>query len=123
MASRVPISILSLSQNRSVVRLIGDYIHSYGYTIGGILEASPFSTSDLALALRLLEPRPQVVLVGKGYSEDVTDQVRDVFSQYAREVGTKDGAVIKISAKVFDEVGKDGIPKWVLGQLQSSFGQ
>ena len=81
-----------------------------------------FSTTDLSLALKVLEPRPQVVLVGRGYSEEVTDEVRKVFKDYVNDIGVDKGTVIKITSKVFDEVGKDGIPKWVLGQLKEYFG-
>jgi len=87
------------------------------------LESSPFSAKDLGVALRVLEPRPQVVLVGRGYSADETAETRNCFSEYLKDVGIEKGMVIKITPEVFDEVGKDGIPKWVLKELKSYFGE
>ncbi|KAI0474232.1 hypothetical protein F4859DRAFT_521957 [Xylaria cf. heliscus] len=107
---RAPISVLSLSQNRTVVRAIHDHIVPRGFTIGGILESNPFSSNELTLALKLLEPRPQVILVGRGYTEDETSLVRQVFANYMADVGIEKGTVIKITSKVFNEVKKDGVP-------------
>jgi hypothetical protein len=118
MAPRRALSILSPSQNHAVVRTVDDYIRPHGYAIGETLESDPFSAQGLALALRVLEPRPQVVLVGRGYPEDETTQARKIFAEYMKEVGVDKGTVIKITPKVFDEVGKEGVPKWVLQQLK-----
>jgi hypothetical protein len=57
MAPRRALSILSLSQNRMVVRAVDNHIRPHGYSIGGILESDPFFAQDLVLALRVLEPR------------------------------------------------------------------
>ncbi|KAJ8110869.1 hypothetical protein ONZ43_g5762 [Nemania bipapillata] len=110
---RAPISVLSLSQNRTFVRAIHEHIEPRGFAIGNILESSPFSSNELTLALKVLEPRPQVVLVGRGYSEDETSIARQVFADYAADVGIEKGTVIKITSEVFNEVGKDGVPAQV----------
>ncbi|KAI0202603.1 hypothetical protein F4808DRAFT_420730 [Astrocystis sublimbata] len=121
MAQHTPISVLSLSQNRAVVRAIHDHISPLGFKIGGILESNPFSTNELALALRVIEPRPQAIIVGRGYSDEETSSARQVLSQYMRDAGIENGTVIKITSQVFEEFGKEGVPKWVLGQLESFF--
>ncbi|KAF4468526.1 hypothetical protein FALBO_4581 [Fusarium albosuccineum] len=121
MASGNRISVLSLSQNRAVVRTIDDHITPHGYGIGGVLEADPFSAHDLAVALRVLEPRPRAVVVGRGYTEEEADEVRKAFAEYSKDVGLDAGTVIKITDEVFDKVGKEGVPKWVLEQLQDYF--
>ncbi|KAM5341393.1 hypothetical protein ACJ41O_014424 [Fusarium nematophilum] len=114
MATGKPISVLSLSQNRAVVRSIDDHITPHGYGIGGILESDPFSTHDLAVALRVLEPRPRAVVVGRGYTEEEADEVPKAFAEYSKDVGLDTGVVvIKITDEVFDKVGKEGVPKWV----------
>jgi hypothetical protein len=121
MSPPTPISILSLSQNRAIVRAIQEHIKPHGYNIGGILESDPFSKSELALALRVLEPRPAAVVIGRAYSEEETADAREVFSEYLKEVGIEQGTVIKITSQVFEEVGKEGVPKWVLEQLEEFF--
>ena len=92
---------------------IHDHIYPHGYSIGGILESDPFSTKDLALALRA---------IGRGYSNQETDKVRAVFAEYVQDVGADTGTVIKITNEVFDEVGKEGVPNWVLQQLETFLG-
>ncbi|KAF2965029.1 hypothetical protein GQX73_g8536 [Xylaria multiplex] len=106
-ALHAPIPVLSLSQNRTIVRAIHEHIAPHGFKIGGILELTPFSSDQLTLALKVLEPRPQVVLVGRGYSEDETSIARQVFGNYMGDVGIEKGTVIKITNEVFNEVGKD----------------
>ena len=52
----------------------------------------PLSPKDLTLALRVLEPRPYAVLVGKGYSEEEeTTETRNVLAEYLKELGVDDG--------------------------------
>ncbi|KAF4478556.1 hypothetical protein FAGAP_12342 [Fusarium agapanthi] len=121
MATARAISVLSLSQNRAVVRSIHVHIEPHGYGIGGILESDPFSVYDLGVALRVLEPRPKAIVVGRGYTEEEANEVRKAFVEYHKDVDLDAGVVIKITDEVFDEVGKEGIPKWVLEQLQAYF--
>ncbi|EUC40778.1 hypothetical protein COCMIDRAFT_107890 [Bipolaris oryzae ATCC 44560] len=118
-----PISILSISQNRAVVRTIHDYVKSHGYVIAGILESDPFSADDFSLALRILEPAPRAVVIGRGYSGEEATESRKIYSEFAKSVGVKDGIVIKITDEVCDKVGREGIPAWVLKELQTHFGK
>jgi hypothetical protein len=81
MSTPAPISIFSLSQSRVVVRTIHEYINPHDYGIGGILESDPFSKSELALALRVLDhPPPRS-----------SAETRKVFSQSLSEVGLEKG--------------------------------
>ncbi|KAJ3577130.1 hypothetical protein NPX13_g3437 [Xylaria arbuscula] len=118
--SRPPRSLLIVAP-ASAVRAIHENIAPHGFTIGGILESDPFSSSELTLALKVLEPRPQVILVGRGYSEDETSTARQVLINYMADVGIEKGTVVKITSEVFDEVGKEGVPGWVLKQLEGFF--
>ncbi|KAJ8131660.1 hypothetical protein O1611_g1964 [Lasiodiplodia mahajangana] len=122
MAQRTPITVLSLSQDRAFVRDIHNHICLHGFNIGGILESRPFSEGELARALRLLEPRPQALLIDRGYNEIETSIAWAVFSLHMRKVGIEKGKVIKITPEIFAEVGKEGVPKWMLDQLEDCFG-
>ena len=59
--------------------------------------------------------------MGRGYSEEEADDARAVFKEYMNETGVSDRTVVKISQKVFDEVGKDGISSWVRKKLEEHF--
>ena len=118
-------SVLSVNQDRNVMRTADTHIKPHGYTIGGILEwnsSQEFHLKHLAIALRVLEPRPQALLIGLGYSEAEHAFARKIFNEYMKEVGLTKGKVIKITEKDFKEVGKFGVPDWVLGQLKDFFG-
>ncbi|KAF5675406.1 hypothetical protein FCIRC_7390 [Fusarium circinatum] len=121
MATARAILVLSLSQNRAVVRSIYVHIEPYGYGIGSILESDPFLVYDLGVALRVLEPCPKAIVVGRGYTEEEANEVRKAFAEYHKDVDLDAGVVIKITDEVSDEVGKEGIAKWVLEQLQAYF--
>ncbi|CAN9395467.1 unnamed protein product [Alternaria alternata] len=120
-----PIAILSLSRNRAVVRTIHEYVQPRGYIVGGVLDSKPFSAQELALALRVLEPRPQVLCIGRGYSEDDTSEARKIFHDYLKEVDidVEKATVIKITNEVFDAIGKEKIPEWVSERLDEFFGK
>ena len=115
------IPILTLSQNREMARNIAKSIATCNFSVNGILEMDPYSSRDLALTLRVLEPRPLAVIMGRGYTEEEAEKARTVFKDYMNETGTEKGTVVKISQKVFDEVGKDGVSSWVLKQLEVQF--
>ncbi len=99
---------MSLSGNRTIVKTIHKYIQPHVYLIGGILESDPFSASELSLALRVLEPRPQVLLVDRGCSDAETDEARKIFAEYMKDIDVGSGIVFKITSKVFNEVDKEG---------------
>lgn len=69
----------------------------------------------------MLELPPLAVIMGRGYSAEEAEKARTVFRNYMKETGVEDGTVVKISQKVFDEVGKDGISSWVQKQLEAHF--
>ena len=115
------IPILTLSQNREIARNIAKAIAPRNFSVNGILEMDPYSSRDLGLTLRVLEPRPLAVIMGRGYSDEEAEQAQTVFKDYMNETGVEDGTVVKISQKVFDEVGKDGISSWVQKQLEAQF--
>jgi len=38
-----------------------------------------------------------------------------------REVGIKDGKYIRISPGIVNKVGRDGVAKWIIGELEAHF--
>lgn len=115
------IPILSLSQNRKIALDIAKAIAPHNFSVNGIFAMDPYSSRDLALTLRVLELRPRAVIMGRGYTEEEAEQARTVIKEYMNETGVSDGTLIKISQKVFDEVGSGGIASWVQKQLEAHF--
>lgn len=62
-----------------------------------MLESDPFSASKLELVLRVVEPKPQVVLVDRGYSDDEAAETKKVFAEFAKSEGINMGTVVKIT--------------------------
>jgi hypothetical protein len=60
-----------------------------------------------------------VLLIGRGYSGEEKEEARIVLTDYMEEIGVPDGIVVKISQKVFDEVGCEGVLGSVKEQLEA----
>ncbi|KAI0099730.1 hypothetical protein GGR51DRAFT_564772 [Nemania sp. FL0031] len=104
MAERTPITVLFLSQNRSFVRDIDKCISRDGFKIGGVLESDPFSESELEVALRVIEPRPRVLFVGREYTKEEREIADKIFYEYKKEVGVE-GHLVKINSKDIEDHG------------------
>lgn len=74
--------------------------------------------NSLALALRVLEPRPQALLIGGGYSHAEVADAQVVFREFADEVGVFDGTVVVVRQSV---ANRDGVAMWVIGELRGHF--
>jgi hypothetical protein len=72
-----------------------------------VLESDPFSASKLELVLRVVEPKPQVALIDRGYSDNEAAETKKVIAEFAKVEGIDMGTVVEITDQVFDEVGKD----------------
>ena len=118
MSSQPPTPILALGKHRAIAKAIGDVLVAHGFPMNGILITQPYSSASLALALRVLEPRPQALLIGGGYSDDEVADAHAVFDQYADEVGVFDGTVVVVRQGVSMS---DGVATWVVGELKTHF--
>lgn len=77
-------------------------------TSAGILESGPFSESELALALRVLEPPPACRAPRPRLHRGRDGRDAQGFRSLLEESGLERGTVIKITSEVFDTVGKEG---------------
>ena len=80
-----------------------------------------WSDSELALALRVLEPPPQALLIGGGYTDEDADKAQAVFDEYTKEMGISNGRLVRVEPGVVERVGPNGVAGWVLEQLQGHF--
>ena len=80
-----------------------------------------WSDSELAVALRVLEPQPQALLIGGGYTDEEADKAQAVFDEYTKETGISNGKLVRVAPGVVEKVGPKGVAGWVLEQLQGHF--
>lgn len=118
MSSRLLIPILALGKHRDIAKAIGNVLVAQGFPINGILTTQLCSSASLALALRVLEPRPQALLIGGGYSDAEAADAHAVFYEYANEVGMLEGTVVVVRHGV---AMRDGVAMWVIGELKAHF--
>ena len=102
MSSPPPIPILALSKHRDIVKAIGNVLTAHAFSI----------------ALRVLEPRPQALLIGGGYTDAEVADAQVVFHAYTEEVGIFKGTVVAVRQGV---VRRDGVAMWVIGELKAHF--
>ena len=82
---------------------------------------NPWSDSELASALRVLEPRPQVLLLGGGYADEDAGKAQAVFDEYTKEMDIPNGKLVRVAPGVVEKVGPKGVAGWILEQLQGHF--
>lgn len=118
MATVIP--ILTLGRHREIAQSVAKVLQPHGFSVNGILSLENYSSTDLALALRVLEPRPQALLIG-GYTDEEAEQGRTVFDEYMKETGVSGGTVVKVGPGVLDKLGREGVGNWVKEQLEGHF--
>ena len=65
------------------------------FSVSGILASHPYDLGELQLSLRVLDPRPQAIIMGERYTEDDAKQARTVKQEYPSETNGQDGTLLK----------------------------
>ncbi|KAK3174102.1 hypothetical protein OEA41_001346 [Lepraria neglecta] len=81
------IPILTLGRHRPIAQTIAAVLAPHGFSVNGILDIDPYTSKELAGGLRVLEPRPQALLIGGGYTDQEAGQAEIVFDEYKKDVG------------------------------------
>ena len=84
--SLTQIPVMTMGKRRDLATRIGKLLLSHGYLNNGVISLPQYDNADLALALRVPEPRPQALMVGGGYTDEEAEQARGVFEAYQKEV-------------------------------------
>ena len=121
MAPAPQVPCLTLGRHREIAKNVADFLAPHGFSVNGILSMNKWSPSDLAVALRVLEPSPQALLIGGGYSDEEAANARAAFDAYMKELDIPNGKVVRVDPGVIDKVGPKGVAAWVLEQLQAHF--
>ena len=121
MASLPTIPCLTIGRHRDIARNVASVLAPHGFSVNGILSMHTWSDSELALALRVLEPPPQALLIGGGYTDEDADKAQAVFDEYTKEMGISNGRLVRVEPGVVERVGPKGVAGWVLEQLQGHF--
>ena len=121
MASLPTVPCLTIGRHRDIARSVASVLAPHGFSVNGILSMNPWSDSELALVLRVLEPRPQALLLGGGYSDEDAENAQAVFDEYKKEMDIPNGKLVRVAPGVVEKVGPKGVAGWVLEQLQGHF--
>ena len=120
MASLPTVPCLTIGHHRDIARSVASVLAPHGFSVNGILSMNPWSDFELALALRVLEPRPQVLL-GGGYSDEDAEKAQAMFDEYTKEMDIANGKLVRVAPGVVEKVGPKGVAGWILEQLQGHF--
>ncbi|MCJ1457105.1 hypothetical protein MMC28_007471 [Mycoblastus sanguinarius] len=105
------IPILTIGKHRDIGQEVGRVLAPHGFSVNGILSMQTYSPTELALVLRVLEPRPQALLIGGGYSDAEAEQAEVAFNDYRKEVGVSDGKFVRVGPGKLSELGREGVGK------------
>jgi hypothetical protein len=97
------ISIFAVGQSRANAEAISGII-THPYHLSGILDTvSPppynFTPENLALALRVLHPRPRAIIVGEAISASDSAGAVRVWKEYVAECDIERALLIDVSAE------------------------
>jgi len=97
------ISIFAVGQSRVNAEAISG-IFKHPYHLSGILDAvsAPpynFTPENLALALRVLHPRPRAIIVGEAISASDSAAAVKVWKEYVVECGIEGTLLIDVSGR------------------------
>ena len=121
MASLPTVPCLTIGRHRDIARSVASVLAPHGFSVNGILSMNTWSDSELALVLRVLEPRPQALLLGGGYTDEDAEKAQAVFDEYTKEMDIPNGKLIRVAPGGVQTVGPTGVAGWVLEQLQGHF--
>ena len=121
MASLPTVPCLTIGRHRDIARSVASVLAPHGFSVNGILSMNTWSDSELALVLRVLEPRPQALLLGGGYTDEDAQKAQAVFDEYTKEMDIPNGKLVRVAPGVVEKIGPKGVAGWVLEQLQGHF--
>lgn len=119
--SLAQIPVLTMGKHREMATRIGKMLAPHGYLVNGVICSPQYNNEELALALRVPEPRPQALMVGGGYTDEEAKQARDVFESYQKEVGFSTGTFVRVDPGALNAKGPDAIGKYCVEQLNATF--
>ena len=121
MASLTTIPCVTIGRHRDIARNVASFLAPHGFSVNGILSIHTWSDSELALVLRVLEPRPQALLIGGGYTDEEAEKAQAVFDEYTKEMDISNGKLVRVASGVVEKVGPKGVAGWILEELQGHF--
>ncbi len=121
MASLPTIPCLTIGRHRDIARNVANVLAPHGFSVNGILSMHTWSDSELATVLRVLEPRPQALLIGGGYTDEEGEKAQAVFDEYTKELDIPNARLVRVAPGVVEKVGPKGVAGWVLEQLRGHF--
>ncbi|KAK4057634.1 hypothetical protein OIO90_001281 [Microbotryomycetes sp. JL221] len=98
----------------------GDMIgYKLAPTLRMVANVSPvFNASSLKIALKTIEPRAKVVLVGGGISDEDANQAKQVWEQ--RDEDCQDCLFIRVPMGMLEQEGLDKVINWVHEKVESA---
>ncbi|KAK4055265.1 hypothetical protein OIV83_000547 [Microbotryomycetes sp. JL201] len=78
--------------------------------------APKFDAFQLEQALKYLEPRPKVVIVGSGVPDDEANEAKQVFEKRPKDLS--DCVFVRPSASLLEQSGLEGVFEYIKGQVK-----
>ncbi len=117
------IPVLALGKDRDIVRTIASLLAARGFSINGIISSSEYTSDEVDLAMRVLEPRPKALLVFGGYTDGEMGQARRDFVDSLKDSKLQqgEGTVVIVGQDLADGGRREGAGEWIVQELRKLF--
>ena len=123
--SSISIPCITLGKHRHIAETIAENVSSrltaHNFSVNAILDEDSFSPANIAVISRALAPRPKVLIIGGGFSDEQAEGAIEAWDEYVKEVGVEGTAVIRVTPGTLQKVGAAGIVDWLVEELKVKF--
>lgn len=114
-----PPTALALGRLKPLAMQIGAQVRT-SVNFAGIL-TPPVSSPITFMALRLIEPPPQVLIVGGAFSDQDASDAQGVFGEFQKEIGVLEkGLTLRVPPELMPAKGIEGVAGWIKEQCAAA---
>ena len=116
-----PIPCLALGKDRRLAETVAARLRPHNFVVNAAIDGSLFSAENLKTVILALLPRPKVLVIGGGYSDEEASVARQMWDEYTTKYGVDNAVVVRVVPGILQSSGRDGLADWILGELKKSF--
>ena len=110
-----------LGKHRQIAEPIAVQLGKHNYAVNAVLDEVNYSPENLGVVLRTLRRRPQVLIVGEGFTDKEVEDGISVWEKYVEDVGVADTALARVPVGSLQKIGPEGIISWFIEELDKTY--
>lgn len=110
-----------LGKHRHIAESIAAQVGKHDYSVNAIFDEDNYSAANLDTVIRILHPRPQVLVIGGGFSDEEVEDGIEVWKKYVKDIGVSQTAIARIPVGSLEKLGPQGIFSWTIEELDKTY--